>query len=138
MRMGKLSNRLYYDYKLDKNNYDFMGYLFDDKKELSYHHIQPRHYSGKTTYENGSLLVRNTSHNYIHTIESIDFKIFLELSQELKEIHNDKQITKERLIAIRQMLEFFESKYKGKCSKKGLPIIKEEFTRRRVELDGIS
>lgn len=137
MRMGKLANRLYNDFELDKKNYDFMGYLFNDKKELSYHHIQPRHYAGETTYENGSLLVRGTSHNYIHTIESIDFKIFLEISQELRKEHVEG-ITKERLIAIRQMLEFFEAKYEDQYTKKGLPIVKEEFTRRRIDLSGES
>ena len=48
--MGKLANRLYYDFKLEECGYDFMGYTFDEKRELSYHHIQPRQYGGKTTY----------------------------------------------------------------------------------------
>lgn len=131
--MGKLTNRIYYDFNIDKKGYDFMGYEFFDRKELSYHHIQPRHYGGKTTYKNGSLLVRSTSHNYIHTIETFDFKLFIELSQELKLEHQDG-ITKEHLSNIRQILEFFEDKYECEYSKRGTPIIKEEFTRRRINL----
>lgn len=131
--MGKLTNRIYYDFNIDKMGYDFMGYEFFDRKELSYHHIQPRHYSGKTTYENGSLLVRSTSHNYIHTIETFDFKLFIELSQELKLEHQDG-ITKEHLLAIRDMLEFFEHKFENQYTKRGLPIIKEDFVRRRIKL----
>ena len=132
--MGKLTNRIYYDYKLNQTGYDFMGYTFEDKKDLSYHHIQPRHYGGKTTYENGALLVRSTSHNYIHTIEAIDFKLFIELANELRLEHEDG-ITKEHLLAIRQMLEFFEEKYKYQNTKHGVPIIKEDFVRRRVNYD---
>lgn len=131
--MGKLANRLFYDYKLDHNGYDFMGYEFTDKKELSYHHIQPRHYGGKTTYGNGALLTRNVAHNYIHIIEANDFKLFMEISQELIAEHKDG-ITKEHLIAIRQMLEFFEMKFKYEYTRKGVPIIKEDFVRRRIEL----
>jgi hypothetical protein len=131
--MGKLTNRIYYDFKLNELGFDFMGYLFDDKQELSYHHIQPRHYGGKTTYGNGALLTRDVSHNYIHTIEAYDFKLFIELSQELKAEHKDG-ITKEHLLAIKQMLEFFEDKFENECTRKGVPIIKEEFVRRRAKL----
>lgn len=131
--MGSLANRLFYDFGLHKLGYDFMGYTFDDKKEISYHHIQPRHYKGKTTYENGSLLVRNTSHNYIHTIEEYEFQLFIELSQELIAEHKDG-ITKEHLLAIRQMLEFFEQKYKEQYTKRGILIVKEEYVRRRIDL----
>lgn len=131
--MKNTTNRLFYDFELHKLGYDFMGYKFDDKKELSYHHIQPKSYNGKTTYENGSLLVRNTSHNYIHLIEENEFKLFIELSQELIAEHKDG-ITKEHLLAIRQMLEYFEGKYKDMYTKRGGLIVKEEYVRRRIEL----
>ena len=131
--MGSLANRLFYDFGLHKLGYDFMGYYFDDKKELSYHHIQTRHHKGKTTYENGALLNRNTSHNYIHIIEEYEFQLFIELSQELIAEHKDG-ITKEHLLAIRQMLEFFEQKYKEQYTKRGILIVKEEYVRRRIDL----
>lgn len=131
--MGSLANRLFYEFELHKLGYDFMGYTFDDKKEISYHHIQPRHYKGKTTYENGALLNRNTSHNYIHIIEEYEFQLFIELSQELIAEHKDG-ITKEHLLAIRQMLEFFEQKYKEQYTKRGILIVKEEYVRRRIDL----
>lgn len=131
--MKNATNRLFYDFGLYKLGYDFMGYNFNDKAELSYHHIQPKSYKGKTTYENGSLLVRNTSHNYIHLIEENEFKLFIELSQELIAEHKDG-ITKEHLFAIRQMLEYFEGKYKDMYTKRGGLIVKEEYVRRRIEL----
>lgn len=132
--MGSLTNKLFYDFNLHKLGYDFMGYLFDDKKEISYHHIQPRHYKGKTTYDNGALLCRTTSHNYIHVIEEQDFKLFIELSQILKDEHKCNAITKEHLEEIRNILEFFERKFENQYTKRGVPIIKEEFIRRRVIL----
>jgi hypothetical protein len=110
-----------------------MGYEFETKKDLTYHHIQPKNYGGQTTYNNGALLIR-ASHNYIHTIEAFDFKLFLELSQELKKEHAQGEITKDRLITIAQMLKYFESKYKETTTRNGAPIIKDEFVRRRIEL----
>lgn len=131
--MGSITNKLFNDFELYKLGYDFMGYYFDDKKQISYHHIQPRHYKGKTTYKNGALLVRETSHNYIHVIEEYEFRLFIELSQELIAEHKDG-ITKEHLLAIRQMLEYFEGRYKDMYTKRGGLIVKDEYIRRRIEL----
>ena len=132
--MGKLANKLYNDFKLDQKGYDFMGYCFNEKNELSYHHIMPKQYNGKTTYENGALLNRTTSHNYIHLIEDTDFKVFIELSQVLHDEHKAKKITREHLLEIRKLLEFFENKYDRQYSRRGNLIIKEEYVRRRVDL----
>lgn len=134
--MTKLKNKLYQKFNLEQLGVDFMGYEFDSIKDFTYHHIQPKNYGGKTTFDNGALLIKD-SHSYIHTIESYDFKLFIELSQELKNEHIDG-ITKEHLIAIRQMLEFFENKFEYQYTKKGLPIIKEGFVRRRIDLSGKS
>ena len=132
--MGRLADKLFYDFDLHKLGYDFMGFYFDDKKELSYHHILPRHYKGKTTYENGAILNRQTSHNYIHTIEEMDFQLFIELSQILKDEHQVKKITPEHLKEINMLLTYFEQKYAGQYTKRGNLIIKEEYVRRRVIL----
>ena len=132
--MGKLNDRLFYDFDLHKTGYDFMGYTFDDKKELSYHHIQTKQDKGKTTYENGALLNRLTSHNYIHTIEEYEYELFMELSQILKDEHKCKAITKEHLQEIRLILEYFECKYNNQYTKRGNLIIREEYIRRRIIL----
>lgn len=131
--MTKLKTKLYDNFKLQQLGVDFMGYEFDTKKDLTYHHIQPKNLGGQTTYDNGALLIR-TSHNYIHTIESFDFKLFLELSQELKKEHAQGEITRDRLITIAQMLKFFEDKYSDSYTRGGLPLIKDDFVRRRITL----
>lgn len=135
--MTRLKSKLYDKFELEKLECDFMGYSFDNKKELTYHHIIPKNYGGQTSYENGALLIRD-SHNYIHTIQDFEFKLFIELSYELKKEHEQGSITKENLIAIKQMLEYFESKYGDYYNKHGVPIIKENFVRGRVDLDGKS
>lgn len=131
--MTKLKTKLYDNFRLQQIGVDFMGYEFEVKKDLTYHHIQPKNYGGETTYKNGALLI-HPSHNYIHTIETVDFKLFLELSQELKKEHAQGEITKDRLITIAQMLSYFESKYANSYTRNGSPLIKDEFTRRRINL----
>lgn len=128
--MSKLKDRLFNNFELEKLGCDFMGYIFETQKELTYHHIQPKNYNGKTSYENGALLISD-SHNYIHIIENYDFKLFIELSQVLKDEHKCKAITKEHLLEIRNILEFFENKYGGRYSSRGQLIIKEDFVKRR-------
>lgn len=131
--MTKLKTKLYDNFKLQQLGVDFMGYEFDEKKDLTYHHIQPKNYGGETTYKNGALLIR-PSHNYIHTIEAFDFRLFLELSQELKKEHAQGEITRDRLVTIAQMLKYFETKYKDSYTRGGSPLIKDEFVRRRIIL----
>ena len=128
--MTKLKNKLYEGFNLENLGVDFMGYEFQNKRELTYHHIQPKNCGGKTTYANGALLIRS-SHNYIHTIEVYDYKLFLQLARELLGEHQDGAITAQRLSYIYEMLEYFEDKNKYVTTSKGTPLIKEEFTRRR-------
>lgn len=135
--MTKLKTKLYESFNLAELKCDFMGYEFEIKKELTYHHILPKNYGGKTSFKNGALLIR-PSHDYIHIIEAIDFKLFIEISHELKQEHEKGEITKERLLNIRQMLEFFENKNKNSYAKNGTPLIKDDFVRRRIDFSGKS
>lgn len=130
--MSKLKDKLYTKLELYKVGCDCMGYEFDSQKDLTLHHIKPKILGGKTSLENGSLLIRS-SHNYIHIIQDYEFRLFVEISEELKKEHING-ITKEQLITIRQILEYFESKYSDYCTKDGSLLIKEEFVRKRIEL----
>ena len=64
-RMSRLRERLYKEYNLEQLGYDFMGYTFDSKKELSTHHILPKNSGGKTDKKNLCVLNRFTSHNLL-------------------------------------------------------------------------
>lgn len=129
--MSKLKDRLYYDFGLDKLGYDFMGYEFESKKDLSYHHIQPKNFEGQTTYENGSLLCRATSHNYIHLIEEFDYKSFLMISKLILDEKRLGYIDTEILKEMNDILCCFEKKYEFCYTKSGKLIVREEFIRRR-------
>lgn len=130
--MSKLRERLYKDYDLEKKGYDFMGYEFNTKKELSTHHILPRHSGGKTKKNNLCILNRYTSHNYIHLIEDTDYKVFLELSKYLLEEITKGEINQEQLLRINDALEFFEYKYRDEEDRHGELLIKPEYKSKRI------
>lgn len=130
--MSRLRERLYKQYKLQETGLDFMGYGFKDKKELSTHHILPRHSGGKSERKNLCVLNRYTSHNYIHLIENTDFKIFLEVSKYLLEQVKMGQISKEKLLEIDDILKFFEYKYRDEEARNGELLIKPEYKKRLI------
>mgnify|MGYP003304284946 CR=1 FL=1 len=125
--MSRLRERLYKEYKLEELGYDFLGYTFESKKELSTHHIMPRHIGGKTEKKNLCVLNRYTSHNYIHLIEDTDYNIFLRISSYLAEQVKKGEISRDELLRINDLLEAFERKYKDEESRNGSLIIKEEY-----------
>ena len=133
--MSKLRERLYKDYKLEELGYDFLGYTFESKKELSTHHILPRHAGGQTKKNNLCVLNRFTSHNYIHLIEDTDFKVFLEISKYLLEQVKMGQISREKLLEIDEVLKFFEYKYRDEETRGGELLIKPEYKKRILLLE---
>ena len=132
--MSRLREKLYKEYKLEELGYDFLGYEFDSKKELSTHHILPRHSGGKTKKDNLCVLNRFTSHNYIHLIEDTDYKVFLELSKYLLEEVKKGEISKEQLLRIEDTLQFFEYKFRDEEDRYGEKLIKPEYKEKRIIL----
>lgn len=123
------------DYKIKKIGFDFMGYTFERNKELSYHHlIIPKREGGKVTRENGAILVQETSHNYLHKIELIDWEIFDLLTLEMVDENLKGKLDIVNLKKIRDLLEYFEKEHCGDTNRKGMPIIKEEYIKRRIKL----
>lgn len=133
--MSRLRERLYKQYELEQLGYDFLGYEFGSKKELSTHHIIPRHSGGQTKKNNLCILNRNTSHNYIHLIEDYDYKIFLQVSKYLMEQVKKGRIDIEELKRINELLLFFEDKYKKEQSRNGELLIREEYKTKRIIKD---
>ena len=132
--MSKLRERIYKDFKIEQLGYDFMGYTFDSKKELSTHHILPRHSGGQTKKNNLCALNRFTSHNYIHLIEDTDYKVFLELSKYLLEEVKKGEIGREQLLRITDVLQFFEYKYRDEEDRHGELLIRPEYKSKRIIL----
>ena len=132
--MSRLRERLYKDYDLENKVFDFMGYTFGSKKDLSTHHILPRHSGGKTQKDNLCVLNRFTSHNYIHLIEDYDKKVFLQISSHLLKQVSLGKIDIDEIREIRDLLEFFEFKYRNEEARNGERLIKPEFKEKRIIL----
>jgi len=132
--MSRLREKLFKTYKLEELGYDFLGYTFGSKKELSTHHIIPKHSGGKTKTDNLCILNRFTSHNYIHLIEEYDYKVFLEISKYLMEQIKKGEISTEQLLRIYDALEFFEFKFRDEEDRHGELLIKPEYKEKRIIL----
>ena len=117
-------------YKLRELGIDFMGYEYH-KSDASYHHlIIPRRKGGTETIQNGAILMQSTSHNYLHTIEKYDLEIFEFITSEMIDENIKGYIDKENLHYIDDALKYFEHEYCSATTKKGKPLIKENYLHR--------
>lgn len=130
--MSRLREKLYKEYDLEKLGYDFMGYEFSSKKELSTHHIIPKHSGGQTKKSNLCILNRYTSHNYIHLIEEYDYKAFLNISRCLMEQVKLGKVSIGEINIIYELLQEFEFKHKDDTDRNGVLIIKKEYKEKRI------
>ncbi len=118
-------------FNIKKLGYDFMGYFFISPTDLSFHHtILEKEEGGEETIENGCVLVRKTSHDYVHIIEKFDKVIFLKIREELiKEMENGF-IDLENIKRINDLLLLFELKHQEDTFKDGKLIIKNIYRER--------
>jgi hypothetical protein len=138
--MREITKLMIAKYKLLELKYDFMGYEFNKEKELSFHHlIVPKRICKIERLENdgyyetnGSILVRKSSHNYIHLIERYDPDMFSYITSEMIDENVKGYIDIKNINAIDDVLRQFEREYCGKRTKHGDPLIKEEYTRRLI------
>lgn len=133
--MKEITRIMIEEYNMKKLKYDFMGYTFDRTNQLSAHHlIIPARNGGKLTRDNTCILRQDTSHDYLHIIEHYDYDMFLSITSELIDENVIGKLTKENLIAIRDVLLCFEREYCGTYTRKGMPIIKPEYVEKRLIL----
>lgn len=112
---------------------DFMGYSIN-KSTLSYHHlIVPRRLGGPETVDNGAILNRLTSHPYLHIIENRDPEIFFLVTSEMVDENIKRKIDLENLRKINDLLNTFEREFCSSLTRKGKPLIKEEYTKRLIK-----
>lgn len=112
---------------------DFMGYSIN-KSTLSYHHlIVPRRLGGPETIDNGAILNRLTSHPYLHIIENRDPEIFFLVTSEMVDENIKRKIDLENLRKINDLLNAFEREFCSSLTRKGKPLIKEEYTKRLIK-----
>ena len=134
--MKQVTESMYKSYNMKHLGYDFMGYKFKYKDELSFHHTMiARRDCTKLNVPsegylewNGAILKQLTSHNYLHYIENKDYDRFLAITSELIDENIKGKIDKENLLKIREILLSFEREYND---------IKEIYVRERVRIDKI-
>ena len=133
--MKEVTKLMIQDYNIKRLKYDFMGYTFKLEKELSFHHLLiPNRKGGPVARWNGSILVMDTAHSYLHRIESRDEEIFALITSEMLDENIKGKLDIENLRRIRDLLEYFEKEHCGDTTNKGKPLIKDEYIRRRINL----
>ena len=118
--------------------FDFMGYDIKRKENLSFHHlIVARRYCKQQglgegyVMWNGAILVQNTSHDYLHTIETIDYDVFCALTSEMIDMNIKGYLDKDNLQQIKDILLYFEREHDHDTNKKGKLLIKREYIHNR-------
>ena len=92
-------------------DFDFMGYDIKRKESLSFHHlIVARRYCKQQGLGegylmwNGAILVQDTSHEYLHIIEHIDYDVFCALTSEMIDMNIKGKLDIENLRYIKDIL----------------------------------
>ena len=116
--MKEITKQMIDDFKIMKIGIDFMGYKVDRKESLSFHHLVIPHRNCKLfsleegyLYWNGAILRRDTSHDYLHIIEKIDYDIFLAITSEMIDENVKGYLDIENLRYISDCLKTFEREH---------------------------
>ena len=140
--MREITKEMIMLYNIKKLGYDFMGYTFRNINELSFHHLIVPHRDCKREglgegylLWNGAILKQDTSHEYLHTIERIDREVFLQITKEMVDENNKRKIDIENLKRVRELLLYFEEKYKDIENKQGKKLIKQKYITQRINFD---
>ena len=138
--MREITRTMINFFEIRKLGYDFMGYTFKPRnlKELSFHHLivskrdcELLGYGDGYTFENGSILVKKTAHDYLHVIEFVDPDIYNYIREEMIKENRQREITIENLRRIRSALVSFEREHSGD-KKNGRYIIQPSYVERRI------
>ena len=138
--MREITKLMIKKYALLKLKYDFMGYPFTNTNQLSFHHLIVPHRDckrlglGEGYLEwNGAILRQKSSHEYLHVLEQYDFDAFAAVSSEMIDENIKGYLDIDNLKIIDDILTQFEREHCGDRTKKGYPLIKEEYTRRLIK-----
>ena len=138
--MKEITRQMIKNYGIKK--FDFMGYDIKRKESLSFHHlIVARRYCKQQGLgegyhlRNGAILVQDTSHEYLHTIEHIDYDVFCAVTSEMIDMNIKGYLDTENLRYIKDILLYFEREHDHDRNKKGKLLIKREYTQNRFNWD---
>lgn len=109
---------------------DWMNYRLT-REDISYHHIKKKVDGGKKTIENGAILQKNTSHPYLHLIETIDIDTYLQLNEILKDINMQKhEPTLMQRGIVEDILLTFEKEHRWDKDRDGMLLIRAKYLKR--------
>jgi hypothetical protein len=109
---------------------DFMGYSVD-KSTANYHHlIIPRRNGGAKTINNGAILNKDTSHPYLHIVESKDYDMFYNITKQMMIENKLGRLDIDCFKRINDILLVFEREHSSDINFLNEPLIKEEYTKR--------
>lgn len=136
--MREITNLMVKHYGIMRIGYDFMGYKVDNEKSLSFHHLIVPHRDCKRqnipsdgyVWWNGAILRQNTSHNYLHLIERVNYDMFCDLTSEMVDENIKGRLDIENLRHIDDILTNFERENCGKSDRNGKCLIKKIYTER--------
>lgn len=126
-------------------DFDFMGYNVKKKEFLTFHHLIVPHRRCKQEglgegyfIWNGAILTQgngagSNSHDYLHTIEKIDYDVFCALTSEMIDMNIKGYLDKENLRYIKDILLSFEREHDHDTDKKGKLLVKREFVTNRFK-----
>ncbi len=126
--MLKAKKILINEFHLKDLGYDFMGYSLQKDDIFTFHHliVQAKR-GGAASMDNGAILCGKTSHPYIHLVEKIDRKTFMEITKEILEMKRKMSLDIINLKNINELLCMFEEKYSDEENDVGALIIKPEY-----------
>ena len=138
--MREITSIMIKKYALNKLKYDFMGYNFQNSRQLSFHHLIVPHRLckqqglGEGYLEwNGAILRQDTAHDYLHTIERYDMDMFNAITSEMIDENIKGFLDIQNIMYIDDVLRCFEREHCSTRNKKGNRIIKPEYTRRLIK-----
>lgn len=142
--MREITKEMIHTFKIDKLGYDFMGYTFKRKNDLSFHHLIIPHRESKNmgigegyVFWNGAILNQRTSHEYLNIVEHYNYDMFLAITNEMIDENWLRRIEISNLKHIRDILLQFEKEHCGDTNKKGRHVIRPEYITNRINLEKI-
>ena len=107
-----------------------MGYSLQKGDIYTFHHLLiPNRQGGPYSYNNGAILT-STSHQYLHTIEAVDYKYFAYLTSEMQDMKIKGYLDIYNLEEIDNILCDFEYKYRNYYTKKHRKLLRPEYIHR--------
>lgn len=130
--MKQVTKLMINEFKIKELGFDMMGYSLERGDIYTFHHlIIPNRKGGPFSRNNGAILCGRSSHPYLHTIEAKDYDMFAYITSEMIDENIKGYLDPKNIKNIHEVLTLFEREHSGDRTKKGHPLIKECYTRRK-------